>query len=204
MLNIAFDEKWKSVLQKRTHIATIWSVAITDWEKMAVLQAHNVWVSNVCILVNFVGVVSRDTAFGSKRKLGNDVHNLVRGRHFVTILFFASFSSLLLICFARVGCRACILLGWLRDSSHICFLFIQFLLWRTSPSSCIGTRCIVFNVLRHVTSMWRRLQFLLKLKLGAFGCIITRILVLIVLLLQTHSSWWRSVFDSLWLLLHTL
>ena len=95
---------------------------------MAVLQAHNVWVSDVRILVNFVGIVSRDASFGSERELGNDIHDLVRGRHFDTILFFTSFSSLLMVCFAWVECRACILLLWLRDSSHICFLFVEFLL----------------------------------------------------------------------------
>ena len=95
---------------------------------MAVLQAHNVWVSDVRILVNFVGIVSRDASFGSERELGNDIHDLVWGRHFDTILFFTSFSSLLMVCFAWVECRACILLLWLRDSSHICFLFVEFLL----------------------------------------------------------------------------
>ena len=44
---------------------------------MAVLQAHYMRIGHVGILVYFVGVVGRDTAFGGEGELGDDVHDLL-------------------------------------------------------------------------------------------------------------------------------
>ena len=42
---------------------------------MAMLEAHNMWVGDVGVLVDLVRVVRGDAALGRKGELCNDVHN---------------------------------------------------------------------------------------------------------------------------------
>ena len=58
---------------------------------MAVLQAHNVWRRDVGILIRLIRVVCRNASLGRKRKLGNDVADLVLAR----LLFIISLRRLI-------------------------------------------------------------------------------------------------------------
>ena len=52
-------------------------MTIANREEVAMLQTHNVWVSNVGILVDLVGVMGRDTSLGRKRELCDDIHDFL-------------------------------------------------------------------------------------------------------------------------------
>ena len=52
-------------------------MAIANREEVAVLEAHDVRVSNVCVLVDLVWVVSGYASFGGKREFRDYVDNFV-------------------------------------------------------------------------------------------------------------------------------
>ena len=57
LLQVAFYEEWQSMFKEGAHIAPILTMSIANREEMAVLQAHNVGVCDVGILVHLVRVV---------------------------------------------------------------------------------------------------------------------------------------------------
>lgn len=57
LLEVVLDEHGKAMLQEGAHITTIRAMTVANGEKVAVLQAHNVWVCDVGILIHLVGVV---------------------------------------------------------------------------------------------------------------------------------------------------
>lgn len=74
---MALDKHWQSVLEEGANVSAVRAMSIADGEKVAVLQAHDVRVGNIGVLVDFVRVVRRDAALGGKRELGDDVDNLL-------------------------------------------------------------------------------------------------------------------------------
>ena len=102
---------------------------------MAVLQAHYMRIGHVGILVYFVGVVGRDTAFGGEGELGDDVDYL--GLFAVLRRLF----SLLWGCVAqRLGGIARVLFaGRLRASPSI-LLFVRSLIDQFVFGAAAGTR----------------------------------------------------------------
>lgn len=67
------------VLEQPTDFSAILAVAIAHREEVAVLQTHDVGRCYVGILVRLVGVVSGNTSFSSKRKLGYNIVNFIFG-----------------------------------------------------------------------------------------------------------------------------
>ena len=89
------------MLEERTDITAIRAMAVADWEEVAVFQAHYMRVGHICILIDFVWIMSRYDTFGSKRKLRDNIHDL--------LLFLHPFSSWLLplICISTLLTRRC-------------------------------------------------------------------------------------------------
>ena len=63
-LQVAFNEHWKSVLEERANVSAIRAVAVANREEMTMFEAHDMRVSNVCVLIHLVWVVGRDATFG--------------------------------------------------------------------------------------------------------------------------------------------
>ena len=154
------------------------------------LQAHYMRVGHVGILVYFVGVVGRDTAFGGEGKLGDDVDYL----GFFTIL--RRLFSLLWDCVVqRLGGIARVLFaGRLRASPNI-LLFVrhwidQFVFGaatrtrRDHTRTCLRLcRCVVIGVFGSfppLTASWRALPRLRHLN---FRCDFLGILSFVLVLL---------------------
>ena len=65
------------MLQQCRHLSSVRAMSITHSEEVAVSQAHDVRVGQVCILVHLEWVVSRDTTLCRKRELRDDVGELL-------------------------------------------------------------------------------------------------------------------------------
>lgn len=195
-------------------------MTVTDWEEMAVLETHDMWICDVSILIHLVGVVSRYASFRCERELCNDVHNSL----FIILLF----SFLRPVIFVSCLSSRCtfwhdrnhlllriFFIGWLRAWSLV--LLALSLIWSTMQSillnNIIFIRLLVIiavvRILWTVASLARRSHLLLHLKFGAvklirfLWCYIITILLLI-LLLYSHTSGRWTIFGCFRLLLNTL
>ena len=65
------------MLQERADISSVRAVTVADREEVAVLQAHNVRIGHVRILVDLVGVMRRNSTLCCKGELRDNVHYLV-------------------------------------------------------------------------------------------------------------------------------
>ena len=112
LLEEPLDLEGQTVLEKTGDLLTVVTMAVADGEEMAVTQIEHVWIGEVGILVDFVGVVGRDAALGSEREFGD---------HVVDGVGIAGHFSL--------ACCSCSTCGCLRLAWSRSFLFI------------IGDRC---------------------------------------------------------------
>jgi|LakMenEpi03Aug12_release.lakeMendotaPanAssembly.Ray.scaffolds.fasta_scaffold2821632_1 hypothetical protein len=65
------------MFEMRADLSAISTMTITNCKEVTMSKAHNMRVSNVSVLIDFVRVMSRYTAFGSKRELCDNVRYLV-------------------------------------------------------------------------------------------------------------------------------
>ena len=77
LLHLIFDVEWKPVLQESTNLTPISAMTITNWEKVAMLEAHDVRGSYICILISLIWIMSCYSSFGSKWKFGYYVANFL-------------------------------------------------------------------------------------------------------------------------------
>ena len=125
LLQVAFHEERKSMLEEWTHISSIWSVSVTDWEEMAMLQAHDMRVCYIRILVHLIRIVRWDSSFCREGKLRDYIYDLMwrRASSFGFFVFSCLSQFLIWVWFWR-----------LRNSPTIQFLFLSLLLWWTCPA----------------------------------------------------------------------
>ncbi len=93
LLQVAFHEERKSMLEEWTHISSIWSVSVTNWEEMAVLQTHNVRVRYIGILIHLIRIVRWDSSFRREGELRDNVNDLMWGWASPLGFFFFSYFS---------------------------------------------------------------------------------------------------------------
>ena len=74
---MVLDVHGQTVFKEGADLTPVRPVAIANGEEVAVLEAHNVRVSNVCILIDLVWVVSGYASFGGKREFCDYVDNFV-------------------------------------------------------------------------------------------------------------------------------
>lgn len=65
-LHTVLNMEWESVLQQPTDFPSVFTMAVTHREKMAVLEPHNMWRSNVSVLICLSWVMRGDSSFGRK------------------------------------------------------------------------------------------------------------------------------------------
>ena len=65
------------MLQVGANFSAIGAVTVAYCKEVAMSKSHNMWISNVSILIDFIRIMWWDPAFGSERKLSDDVSNLV-------------------------------------------------------------------------------------------------------------------------------
>jgi len=73
------DLEWQSMLEKARNVLTVMTVPIADREEMTVPQVEHVRVRKISVLIDFVGIVSRDTSLGGERELGYDIVDVRAG-----------------------------------------------------------------------------------------------------------------------------
>ena len=197
------------MLKERAHLAAIWTMTIAYREEMAVLQAHYMGISHVCVLVNLVWVMSRNTTLGSKRELCDDVDYL----WLIAILGWLIF--LLWRCAVkRLWIATRVLFAWRLWASSNIFLFIrwiiQFVIGATSGTrwdhTCSWLRlicCVVIRIFRSLSALtttpWRTIILL------NFWCNLLWFLSFVLILLfnsQASRGW--TFRNHHWLLLYTL
>ena len=59
------------------YFPAVGTVTVAYCKEMAMSKSHNMWISNVSILVDFIRIMRRNSAFGSERKLSDNIDNLV-------------------------------------------------------------------------------------------------------------------------------
>jgi hypothetical protein len=59
------------------YFSAVGAVTVAYCKEMAMSKSHNMWISNVSILVDFIRIMRRNSAFGSERKLSDNIDNLV-------------------------------------------------------------------------------------------------------------------------------
>ena len=65
------------MFQEGADISTIRTVTVTNWEEMTMLEAHDMRVCNVSVLVDLVRIVWWNTPLSCKRELRDYVNNLL-------------------------------------------------------------------------------------------------------------------------------
>ena len=73
LLQVLLDLEWQSMLEQAGDLLAVMAVPVADGEEMAVAQVEHVRVGQVGVLVDFVGVVSRDASLCREGELGHDV-----------------------------------------------------------------------------------------------------------------------------------
>jgi hypothetical protein len=66
----------ESVLQKPTDFSSVFTVAVTYREEMAVFETHNMWRGDVSVLIRLSRVMRSDSSFGREGELGHNVADL--------------------------------------------------------------------------------------------------------------------------------
>ena len=75
---IGLNEHRQAVLQEGAYVTSVRAMAVAHGEEMAVLEAQDVRVGDIGVLVYLVRVVGRDTTFRSEGELRDDVEYLIR------------------------------------------------------------------------------------------------------------------------------
>lgn len=65
------------MFEMRANLSAISTMTITNCKEVTMSKAHNMRVSNVSVLIDFVRVMSRYTTFSSKREFRDYVRYLV-------------------------------------------------------------------------------------------------------------------------------
>ena len=73
LLQVLFNLEGQAMLKQSRDLLAVVPVTVTNGEEMAVAQVKHVRVSQVGVLVHFVGVMGCDASLCCKGKLGDDV-----------------------------------------------------------------------------------------------------------------------------------
>ena len=72
-LEFILNQDRQSMLEHRADFSSIRAMSITYREEMTMSETHYMWIGDIRILIHFIGVVSGDATFGSKRELSDYV-----------------------------------------------------------------------------------------------------------------------------------
>ena len=73
LLEVLLNLERQSVLEQTRNFLSIVTMAITDGEEVTVTQIEHVWIGQVCILIDLIRIVSRNTSLRCERELRHDV-----------------------------------------------------------------------------------------------------------------------------------
>ena len=76
-LQVALDEHGQAMLEEGADVAPVRAVPVAHREEVAVLEAHDVGVGDVGVLVDFVRVVRRNAALGREGELRDNIHDFL-------------------------------------------------------------------------------------------------------------------------------
>ena len=78
LLQVLFNLEGQTMLKQSRDFLAVVSVTVTNGEEVAVAQIKHVRVSQVGVLIHFVGVVCCDASLRREGKLGDDVVDRIR------------------------------------------------------------------------------------------------------------------------------
>ena len=85
---MALNVHRQPMLHKGTNFASVATVSIANCEKVALFEAHNVWIRQICILVDFEGIVCWGATFSRKWEFCYNVCNFALNLLFLWRSFF--------------------------------------------------------------------------------------------------------------------